>query len=288
MYPLASAARETARYPENSLSPMASPRRCGPTRSIFMMTVVDQQSPRLIPRRKLATVIHPQDGAHIKIKGTGRPTIQPPTRSAFRPIRSENLPAARLVNALTNPNPTMNERMTLLETRPNSRSAIRGRMARSRPTIPPTKAVTRTRSENWARFSRRPRTGAGSGKPGVPPYSTAFPAAILPITSPFRTSRRGPPPGPPRGDDRHQGRRSDRKSPCRQVMVAGSLIPQRLHPRETLPAQGRLQQIAGPEDRGLAWIVVQKRGAEPFIHGKPPVPSSPAPPPGRSAPSSCG
>src|SRR3989304_7630422 len=114
MYPVASAARETARYPENSLSPIARPRRCGPTRSIFMMTVVDQQSPWLTPRRKLATVIHPHDGAHIKMKGMGRPTIQPPTRSAFRPIRSENRPAARLGNALTNPNPTMNERVTLL------------------------------------------------------------------------------------------------------------------------------------------------------------------------------
>src|SRR5436190_1005876 len=28
---------------------MASPRRCGPTRSIFMITVVDQQSPWFIP-----------------------------------------------------------------------------------------------------------------------------------------------------------------------------------------------------------------------------------------------
>src|SRR4030067_871475 len=78
MYPLASAARETARYPENSFSPIASPRRCGPTRSIFMMTVVDQQSPWLIPRRKLAAVIHPQVGAHIRIKGTGRPPIRRP------------------------------------------------------------------------------------------------------------------------------------------------------------------------------------------------------------------
>src|SRR4030067_1601944 len=113
MYPLASAARETARYPENSFSPIASPRRCGPTRSIFMMTVVDQQSPWLIPRRKLAAVIHPQDGAHIRIKGTGRPTIHPPTRSPFRPILSENRPAARFVKALTNPKPTQNERITL-------------------------------------------------------------------------------------------------------------------------------------------------------------------------------
>ena len=138
----------TAKYPANSFKPIARPRRCGPTRSIFMMTVVDQQSPWLIPKRRLATVIHPQDGAHIRMKGMGRPTIQPPTRSAFRPIRSENRPAARLVNALTNPNPTMKERMTLLETSPNSRSAISGRIARSNPTIPPTKALTRTRSEN--------------------------------------------------------------------------------------------------------------------------------------------
>src|SRR3989339_1046446 len=185
MYPVASAAMETARYPENSFSPIARPRCCGPTRSIFMMTVVDQQSPWLIPSRRLAPVIHPHEGAHIRMKGTGRPTIQPPTRSLFRPILSENLPAARLVNALTNPNPTMKDRMTLLETSPNSCSAIRGRMARSRPTIPPTKALTRTRRENWARFSRKPRTGAGSGKPGGRPFSTAFPAAFLLTISPL-------------------------------------------------------------------------------------------------------
>ncbi|GAC1619710.1 MAG: hypothetical protein NVS4B5_11360 [Vulcanimicrobiaceae bacterium] len=43
--PDANAARPTARYPANSLSPIAKPRRAGPTRSIFITTVIDQHKP---------------------------------------------------------------------------------------------------------------------------------------------------------------------------------------------------------------------------------------------------
>ena len=38
-----------------------------------MMTVVDHYNPWLIPRRRLATVTHPHEGAHIRIRGTGAP-----------------------------------------------------------------------------------------------------------------------------------------------------------------------------------------------------------------------
>src|SRR6266566_4307268 len=57
------AARETAPYPAASLSPIASPRRAGPTRSIFMITVVDQHKPWLMPSSTFAKTTQPQDGA---------------------------------------------------------------------------------------------------------------------------------------------------------------------------------------------------------------------------------
>jgi hypothetical protein len=47
------------------------PRRAGPTRSIFMMTVVDQVSPWLTPSSTLANTTQLQVGAHISSRGRG-------------------------------------------------------------------------------------------------------------------------------------------------------------------------------------------------------------------------
>src|SRR5829696_1618712 len=162
MYPEASAAAATARYPAASLSPIARPRRAGPTRSIFMMTVVDQQSPWLIPRSTLARTIQSQVGASMMITGTGRPKSQPATRICLRPMRSEKRPANRLASALTTPKETMKESAIVREARPNSCSASSGTIVRSNPTIPPTKALIRTRSVNCCQFSSRPRRTTGA------------------------------------------------------------------------------------------------------------------------------
>ena len=47
-YPDPKAAAATARYPEASFNPMAKPRRRGPAKSIFMITVVDQHRPTAV------------------------------------------------------------------------------------------------------------------------------------------------------------------------------------------------------------------------------------------------
>jgi len=73
---------------------MARPRRFGPAKSIFMITVVDQVSPWLMPRSALATIIQPQLGAHINNKGTGMAMAQPISSKGRRPILSERVPAA--------------------------------------------------------------------------------------------------------------------------------------------------------------------------------------------------
>src|SRR5687767_13332094 len=162
MYPEASAAAATARYPAASLSPIASPRRAGPTRSIFMMIVVDQQSPWLIPSSTLARTIQSQLGASMMMIGTGNPKSQPATRICLRPMRSENRPANRLASALTTPKETMKESAIVREARPNSCSASNGTIVRSNPTIPPTKALISTRRLNCCQFSMRPRRTAGA------------------------------------------------------------------------------------------------------------------------------
>jgi hypothetical protein len=69
-----------------------------------------------------------------------------------------------LEKALTSPKVTMNEKMAVLSISPNSWAPMSGTTVRSRPTIPPTKALTSTRRANWPRFSRRPsRTEEGPG-----------------------------------------------------------------------------------------------------------------------------
>ncbi len=90
---MASAVAATAPYPAASFRPIARPRRLGPTRSIFMMTVVDQVSPWLMPSSRLATTTHPQPGAQISSAGTGSATSHPATSTGLRPNRSDQAPA---------------------------------------------------------------------------------------------------------------------------------------------------------------------------------------------------
>ena len=129
-----------------------------------MITVVDQVSPWLTPRKTLAAMIQPHVGAQMTRKGTGRATSQPATSTCLRPYRSPSRPAKRLLTAFTSPKVAMNESAALLEASPNSRSASRGRTVRSSPTVAPTKALTSTSSQNWRQLVRRPRPG---GLPAV-------------------------------------------------------------------------------------------------------------------------
>src|SRR4030095_11693836 len=98
---------------------MASPCRFGPTRAIFMHTVVDHATPGLSPRNTLATTIHDQLGAQITRKGTGSPASHPANRMRLRPYRSLSRPAKKLVIALTIPKVAMKERIALLIANPN-------------------------------------------------------------------------------------------------------------------------------------------------------------------------
>src|SRR5215218_5863079 len=127
-----------------------------------MMTVVDQQSPWLMPRSTLARTIQSQLGASMMMTGTGKPKSHPATRICLRPMRSEKRPAKRLASALTTPKETMKESAIVREARPNSCSASSGTIVRSNPTMPPTKALISTRRLNCCQFSRRPRRTAGA------------------------------------------------------------------------------------------------------------------------------
>ncbi len=88
--------------------------------------------------------------------GTGIPTIQPATRTDLRPCRSPRWPASRLDSALASPKEAIKERIAARDAIPNSVSAMSGSTARSSPTIAPTKAFTRTSSENCRQFSLSP------------------------------------------------------------------------------------------------------------------------------------
>src|SRR5512134_1550852 len=142
---------------------MANPRCRGPTRSIFMLTVVAQHRPWFTPSSTFATTIQLHAGAEIKRNGTGRPAIQPATSRPLRLTRSASPPAARLAAALTRPNATRNERVIDFEARPNSASASSGTTVRSMPTIAPTKALMRTRSENCRQLAARPSRMSADG-----------------------------------------------------------------------------------------------------------------------------
>src|SRR5918999_2925514 len=160
-HPLIAAATATPPYPAASFRPSASPRRFGPTRSIFMTTVIDHASPWLMPSSALAATIQAQLGATAISSGTGSATVQPTISRRRRPSRSAPTPAARLVNDLARPNATMNDRTAALDVSPKSVSPMSGRVERSSPTIAPTNALTATSSENWGRFSRSPSRTAG-------------------------------------------------------------------------------------------------------------------------------
>ena len=58
-----------------------------------MITVVDQVSPWLMPRRTFAASTQFQVGAHISMNGTGTATSQPAISTRLRPTRSESRPA---------------------------------------------------------------------------------------------------------------------------------------------------------------------------------------------------
>src|SRR6266545_5145038 len=88
--------------------------------------------------------------------GTGRAKSQPTTRIGFRPMRSDTRAAIRLTTAFVTPKLTINDVTAVLELSPNSCSPRSGSTVRSRPTIAPTKAFRKTRSENCGRFSRSP------------------------------------------------------------------------------------------------------------------------------------
>jgi hypothetical protein len=121
-----------------------------------MITVVDQVRPWFIPSSTFAATTHFQLGAQISMRGTGTPRTHPATRTGLRPNRSDSAPATALVAAFTTPKATMKVRTAVNASRWKIRLAISGRTVRSCPTIPPTRAFTPTRSENWARFARRP------------------------------------------------------------------------------------------------------------------------------------
>ena len=63
MYPVTHDMTPTAKYPANSFSPSARPRRLGPTRSIFMITVIDHAIAWFAPSNTLARSIHHHAGA---------------------------------------------------------------------------------------------------------------------------------------------------------------------------------------------------------------------------------
>ena len=154
--PVTKAAAATPRYPADSFRPSARPRRFGPTRSIFITTVIDQARPWLAPRNRLATTTKAQLGARpIKI-GTGRARSQPSTSSRLRPTRSASVPAPRFISAFDAPKATTNVRMAVFELSPKSSSPISGSTVRSRPTIAPTSALIATSNVNWPAFARRP------------------------------------------------------------------------------------------------------------------------------------
>lgn len=121
-----------------------------------MITVIDQHSAWLTPRRMLAMSNQNQWSAKMMMKGTGSPITHPSTSIFLRPTVSETRAANRLQMAFVTPKLTMKETMAVLETSPNSFSPISGTTVLSNPTIIPTKTLMRTSRENCPRFSWRP------------------------------------------------------------------------------------------------------------------------------------
>src|SRR2546421_11727394 len=96
----------TAPYPAASFRPIARPRRAGPARSIFMITVVDQVRPWFTPSSTLAATTQPQPGAQISSGGIGRPASQPATSTGLGPNRSDQVAGEKIVIDLTAPKAT--------------------------------------------------------------------------------------------------------------------------------------------------------------------------------------
>src|SRR2546423_11123519 len=89
---------------------MARPRRAGPTRSIFMITVVDQVRPWFTPSSTLAATTQPQPGAQINSGGIGRAASPPAARTRLRPNPAHNVPAEKVLVALAPPQAQMERR----------------------------------------------------------------------------------------------------------------------------------------------------------------------------------
>jgi hypothetical protein len=113
-----------------------------------MITVVDQVIPWLRPSKTLAAMTQPQLGAQINRNGMGTAASQPATRIGLRPIRSVRAPVTRLVRALVTPKATRKVVVAVTAASPNVRVASSGRIVRSCPTMPPTRAFTPTRRLN--------------------------------------------------------------------------------------------------------------------------------------------
>src|SRR6185437_15355855 len=127
-----------------------------------MITVIDHAKPWLTPRRALAAMTHFQLGAHMIMKGTGRPTSHPSTRTRLRPQASANWPDTRLAHAFTMPKLTMKETTSVVEPILNSSAPISGTTVRSIPTIPPTNALIRSSNVNCGQFSFKPSLTGGA------------------------------------------------------------------------------------------------------------------------------
>src|SRR2546430_4132584 len=97
----------TAPYPAASFRPIARPRRAGPARSIFMITVVDQVRPWFTPSSTLAATTQPQLGAQISSGGVGSATSHPATRTRLRANRAGQAPAEELGTPLSSPHARM-------------------------------------------------------------------------------------------------------------------------------------------------------------------------------------
>src|SRR5262249_39177524 len=112
--------------------------------------------PWLTPNKTLAASTHAQFGAAMTMKGTGRPSSQPITRTRLRPQLSASCPETRLATAFTTPKLMMNDAISVVDAMWNSSEPIRGTTVRSMPTMPPTNALIRTSNENCCQFSFRP------------------------------------------------------------------------------------------------------------------------------------
>src|SRR2546428_2985700 len=109
-----------------------------------MLTVVDQVNPWLTPRRTLASITQPQDGAPTIRSGTGRPTSQPATSTGLRPRRSARAAAPTVVTPLVKPKAAVKGSAALTAARPHTFLARSRRAARFRPSLPPTTALAAT------------------------------------------------------------------------------------------------------------------------------------------------